>query len=151
MMRGIDTNVLVRLVTVDDPHQHSLAREFLDRCEEEGEEVHVTGAVLCELLWTISRGGYRYDRAQQADVIEGVLDAKVFVVENHDQVKAALQDFRAGRGDFPDYLIGRLNARAGARDTVTFDSHLEPAKGFTLLGEADYPPDAAPPSFVHEP
>lgn len=48
-----------------------------------------------------------------------------------DAVREALGDFRAGDADFADYLIDRLDRRAGCRDTLTFDARLTRADGFT--------------------
>ena len=150
-MRGLDTNVLVRLFTEDDPSQHALARSFVESCEDTDQELHVSAVVLCELVWTLAGTRYRSTREMQAQVVEELLETAIFVVEDHDLAKIALEDFRAGRGDLADYLIGRVNARAGSTDTVTFDRSLEAEKGFTVLEWPVYPPDAAPPSLLNEP
>jgi predicted nucleic-acid-binding protein len=84
-------------------------------------------------------------------VLQSILAAVSFRVQDRDLVDAAVLDFRDGQGDFADYLVRRLDARAGCVDTVTFDEVLEASTGFTLLRPEDYPPAAPPPSFVHEP
>jgi predicted nucleic-acid-binding protein len=45
----------------------------------------------------------------------------------------SLEEYRQGRGDFADYLIGWQNRRAGCTDTVTFDRKLKKASGFAFL------------------
>ena len=42
-------------------------------------------------------------------------------------------DFRPGRADFADYLLGWQSLSAGCADTVTFDRKLNGAAGFALL------------------
>jgi predicted nucleic-acid-binding protein len=48
-------------------------------------------------------------------------------------VQQALDDYRSGKADFADYLIGHQNRRAGCRDTLTFDVPLSKHEGFSLL------------------
>jgi predicted nucleic-acid-binding protein len=49
-MIGVDTNVLVRYITADDPKQFSLAKNLLEnKCSKENPGV-VNLIVLCELV-----------------------------------------------------------------------------------------------------
>ena len=48
-------------------------------------------------------------------------------------VIAAIESWRHGKADFPDYLIGHLNRQAGATTTVTFDADAASEPGFTRL------------------
>lgn len=139
-MRGVDTNVLARYLTADDPRQYSLARGFFTSAEELLEPLYLTQITLCELVWVLSGRRYGFDRARMAELLADILDSRAFVIEGRTQVQAALAAFRTGDGDFSDYLIHRIHQDAGCRDTVTFDGALEAGRGFTLLGETDYPP-----------
>jgi predicted nucleic-acid-binding protein len=49
------------------------------------------------------------------------------------EIWKALEDFTEGPADFSDYLIGRMNERAGANTTLTFDKALKDCQRFTLL------------------
>jgi predicted nucleic-acid-binding protein len=48
-------------------------------------------------------------------------------------VRRSLDEYRAGRADFADYLIGWQNRKAGCSETVTFDGKLGRAAGFAIL------------------
>lgn len=61
-MRGLDTNVLLRYVTADDPEQTPRARAVLERAEAEGERRHVSVIDLCELVWNLNSQRYGYSR-----------------------------------------------------------------------------------------
>lgn len=139
-MRGVDTNVLIRYFTADDPRQSSLASGFLTSAEDLLEPLYLTQITLCELVWVLRGRAYGFDRTRLAELLAGILDSRAFVIEGRNQVQAALADFRTGEGDFADYLIHCIHQDAGCRDTVTFDGALEPGRGFTLLGESEYPP-----------
>ncbi len=50
-MKGLDTNVLVRYITRDDPGQERTASRFLDSARTRAEPIFVNAIVLCELVW----------------------------------------------------------------------------------------------------
>ena len=97
-----------------------------------GEAIHLDVIVLCELAWVL-RTGYGRERREIADALDALLGAAPFTVDDREAVRTAIDRYRAGRGDFADYLIALRNQRAGCRDTVTFDRKLRPEDGFTTL------------------
>jgi predicted nucleic-acid-binding protein len=131
-VRGLDTNLLVRYVTDDDPAQAAVVRELFRDMEAAGERLHVSCIVLCELCWTLR--GYDCSREDISAVLAKILATGLFEVQDSDLVRYALEEYRQGRGDFADYLIGWQNRRAGCTDTVTFDRKLKKASGFAFLG-----------------
>jgi predicted nucleic-acid-binding protein len=133
-MQGLDTNVLVCLVTRDDPEQAERVPAFVEDAERRGEPLRVAVPVLCELAWVLQGRLYRYDRPSIAAVLERLLETRVLVIEARDVVRQALDDFRHGRADFPDYLVGRQNRDAGCDATVTLDGRLADEPGFAALG-----------------
>ena len=64
---------------------------------------------------------------------EKVLDTAQLVVEQADLARRALDDYRRGRGDFSDYLIGWRNRQARCSDTATFDRALRRSGLFRVL------------------
>ena len=132
-MRGVDTNVLVRYITDDDPEQSRVARTLIQGAEDEGDRLYINTIVVCELCWTLRGKQYRCDRPTIAAVLEKMLDARVFEFENRALVARAADEYRLGRADFADYLIGLSNDRVGCGDTVSFDTHLETLAGFRVL------------------
>lgn len=119
-MIGLDTNVLVRYLTQDDPVQSALASAFIERELSAAEPGIVGHIVLCEVGWVLSRA-YGYARAQVADALEALLTCREFHVESPDLAILALLDYRRGGADFSDYLLGRAHQRLGATHTATFD------------------------------
>ncbi len=132
-MRGIDTNVLVRYLTDDDPKQSPLARELIQGAEDEGERLYINTIVVCELCWTLRGKRYGYDRPTIAAALVKMLDARVFEFESRSLVARATEAYRLGRADFADYLIGLANDRAGCEKTATFDRRLESLGEFAIL------------------
>jgi predicted nucleic-acid-binding protein len=129
-LRGLDTNILVRYITQDDPAQAEQVRILLTEAEERRERFYLSGIVLCELSWTLRSKPYDYDRATVAEVLERILETSLFEIQDRDLTRRAVADYREGRADFPDYLLGWHHRSAGCADTVTFDRKLRDTEGF---------------------
>ena len=131
-MIGLDTNVLVRYLTQDDPVQSAQANAFVERQLSSAEPGIIGHGVLCEVGWVLSRA-YGYTRKQVADALGALLTCREFQVESPDLAILAVPDYRQGTADFSDYLLGRAHQRLGARYTATFDRKAAQAPQFTLL------------------
>jgi predicted nucleic-acid-binding protein len=132
-VRGLDTNVLLRYLTADVPVESARVDALFAEAEKAEERFFVSTIALCELTWTLRGRPYGLDRDQIAAVLEGILGANLFEVQDRALVRRALSDFRQGRADFADYLLGRQCLAAGCADTVTFDHKLSGSRGFSLL------------------
>jgi predicted nucleic-acid-binding protein len=145
-MRGLDTNVLVRFLTADEPNQSQTARRLVETAEAEGERLHVSLLVLAELVWVLRGARYGCSRAEVAVALDALLDATVFEIQDRDLVRRATTAFRNGPADFSDYLIGEMDRRAGCTTTLTFDRRLLTTEGFgEPADEAGCPPRVSEP------
>jgi len=131
-MIGLDTNVLVRYLTQDDPAQFAKAAAFIDAASEREEQFLVNTPVLCELVWVLA-AVYGYSREEIAQALEQIFTTAQFEIERLDEARQALGDFRSSKADFSDALIGRINRSLGAKHTVTFDRGLKAVETFRLL------------------
>jgi predicted nucleic-acid-binding protein len=132
-MRGLDTNVLVRFVTADDPAQTAVVQALLEQAEEAREQLFVSSIALCELVWTLRSRPYLLPRTEIATIVQKMLGTHLFEIQDRDLVRQAMVDYRQGPADFADYLLGCLNRRDGCVETLTFDRKLRGAAGFVLL------------------
>lgn len=119
-MIGLDTNVLVRFLTQDDPKQSAKANQIIARELTEKKPGFISHPVLIELIWVLK---FSYEQPKEAlvQVIESLLVTRQLLVERADLVYLALQKYRAGQADFSDALIYTLAQRAGCEKTLTFD------------------------------
>ena len=131
-MTGIDTNVLVRHLVADEPRQADRVQRWLAECRSAGESVYISAVVLCEAVWVL-RSIYGKPQAEILQVLEQLLEADVFQVEEPEAVERAIELSRRGKADFTDHLIGQLHRTRGCRATVTFDRALRTAADFRLL------------------
>ena len=130
-MIGLDTNILVRYLAQDDPRQSPLATEIIERRLSEANPGFLSVVVMVETVWVLHRA-YGLAEAEIAAAIERMLQADSLVVENEQEVFAAMIALKEGRGAFADALIAALGTRAGCAHTLTFDKAALGLPGFKL-------------------
>ncbi len=118
-MIGIDTNVLLRLFTTENPEQTAAAIKLMDGCGPSS--IRVANIVMAELVWTLLGRKYRLEKNRVVEIVEELLRREELVFENRSAVMMALRWFDGGKADFGDYLIAALNEEASASPTFTFD------------------------------
>jgi predicted nucleic-acid-binding protein len=131
-MKGLDTNVLVRYLTQDDPAQSRKANAVFERAIAGGERIHVDTVVLCELVWVL-HSAYGHDRATVAATLDKLLDAARLSIDGRDLVREAAGLYATGPGDFADYVLARRSRSAGCDTTLTFDRAHRGSDLFTVL------------------
>jgi predicted nucleic-acid-binding protein len=130
-MIGLDSNVLVRYLTQDDPVQSKKASQVVEAALRSGESLYLNHVVMCELNWVLARA-YDYDRAELADAMDKILSAAQFQFEDKNSLWQALAGFRQSGADFADCLIGAKNVGAGCASTLTFDKRAGGLPQFSL-------------------
>lgn len=132
-MIGLDTNVLVRFLTQDDPVQAALAVKAISTLTEEAPG-WISREVMVETVWVLDRA-YHLPRADIADAIDGLLSARELIVEEADRVGLAAQRWRDGGAGFADQMIALAGQGVGCRETLTFDSKAAKITGMRLLSD----------------
>lgn len=118
-MAALDTNILVRHFTQDDPAQvervdalfyHHLAQA----------PVFISAVTVCELVWVLRRA-YQYEKTAIIKVLDTMVHTPSLTIEHDERMLLALQDYRNGTADFADYLNARIAEHYGAAPLYTFD------------------------------
>lgn len=130
-MIGLDTNLLVRLFTQDDPAQYQRALRLLNDLPQ-GEKAIVNLVVVVELLWVL-RKAYHYESQDLARVIRVLTEHKKLHLPDKDLLREAAHRSLEKGGDIPDLIITLLNKSHDARTTYTFDRDAACSSDFTLL------------------
>ena len=131
-MIGLDTNVLVRYIMQDDAKQSLKATKIVEALDAVENSGYVTLVSIIELVWVLS-ASYELTRAQVAQALDSLTQAKQIKIESADQVIRALRVFKIGKSDFADCLIERSANSAGCEETVTFDVNASKHAGMTLI------------------
>lgn len=131
-MIGLDTNVIVRYLTQDDPVQSAAATELIEKKLTKEKPGFLNLIVICEMVWVLE-DCYDQDRLQILAVLEQLLKIVELRIEEVDIFQLAVGDYRDGKADFSDNLIARRNLAAGAEVTYTFDKKASKQPGFSKL------------------
>lgn len=131
-MIGLDTNILVRYLTQDDPVQSAQAIEILERRLTPKNPGFVSVVAIVEMIWVLDRA-YGLTVQEIATAVERLLQVEVLTIESEQEVFTAMVALKQGRGSFSDVLIAELGARAGCTHTLTFDQKAGRLPGFELV------------------
>jgi len=130
-MIGLDTNILVRYLTQDDPLQSAKATEIIERRLTEEVPGFVSIVAMVETVWVLDRA-YGLPAQKIAAAIERMLQTDVLLIENEQEVFTAMIALKQGQGSFADSVIAALGAKAGCSCTLTFDHKAARLRGFEL-------------------
>ena len=114
-MHAVDTNVLVRFLTRDDPEQAARARAAIT-----SHAIWVPLTVLLETEWVLRRS-YRLSMPDIAGTIRRLAGLPMVTLEHADRVAAALDLMEKGL-DMADAL--HVAGAAGCTAFLTFDADL---------------------------
>ena len=115
IVRAIDTNVLIRFLTKDNPEQYARARALI-----EGGDIFVATTVLLEAEWVL-RSGYEYARIDIISALRSFGGLEGVTLENPHATAQALEWVEGGM-DFADALHLASSSRYGS--FYTFDGRL---------------------------
>ena len=129
-MIGLDTNILVRFLTHDDPLQTPAAIKLMASLSSDS-PAFVSLVVIAELTWVLT-SLYRLEESEIALVVENLLRNDALIVERSEIVWQAFRKFKISNGGFADCLIQHSGNAAGCVYTLTFDKRAV-ATGMQLL------------------
>lgn len=118
-MIGLDTNVLVRYVTQDDPVQSPKASELIESLTTLSPGF-VSLVSVVELVWVL-QSCYECAKSEVVTVLETLLRTRELTIERAEIIWQALRRFTANKADFADCLIERCAHAAGCEYTASFD------------------------------
>ena len=126
-MRAVDTNMLVRLVTRDDPKQVAAAEAFV-----------ATGAwvphlAVAEATWVLA-SVYDRDPEQIANAIDMLLAHEQLTLQDEEVVAAAVAQYkRRPKVGFSDCLMLEVARKSGHTPLGTFDREFAKTEGVVRL------------------
>jgi len=130
-MIGLDTNVVVRYLTHDDPAQTAAAVRVIDSLSADSLGF-LSLIVIAELVWVLE-ASYRFKKNEVEQVLGILLRSKELVIERAEIVAQALRKFSASRADFADCLVERSAHAAECKYTLTFDRNAATGAGMRML------------------
>lgn len=130
-MIGLDTNVLVRYLTQDDPTHAALATRVMEQELTEDAPGFVGLVVLVETIWVLQRL-YRASTEEIRESVNDLLGCGSIVVESRDVVARALATAAKNSCGLADAIVSASALNAGCTKIVSFDRKAVRA-GMTLV------------------
>ena len=131
-MIGLDTNVVVRYLTQDDPKQSPIATRLMEKTLSSDEPGFISLVVLAEVVWVLVLL-YSVYRADVAEVVDGLLTTEQLRIESAQLAWRAKRRYERSKAEFSDALIAECAVAAGCKRSVTFDRTAAATSGFELL------------------
>ena len=133
-MIALDTNVLVRFLTGDDPAQQADASALLDRLTPE-EPGFIAREVVLELVWVLGHG-YGVPRKRVAQILAELLETRGLLFEDAAHVAHAAAEYGRGGPEFADQMILAAAKRVGAVPLFTLAHGLARMRGTAAVPRA---------------
>lgn len=118
-MLGIDTNIIVRLLTRDDQKQFDAAVELV-KASSADRPLFVNPMVIAETIWVLERV-YKTDRDTARKQVTGLLDTVEIKVPEMLHMENLAEWLQSPHPNFSDVVIAGLNRANGCEKTMTFD------------------------------
>jgi predicted nucleic-acid-binding protein len=117
-MRAADTNVVVRLLTRDDPRQTARAEAFVAK------GAWVSHIVLVEVIWVLE-SVFALSHKQLATAVDMLLNHRELALQDPEVITAALERFRRRpKLGFSDCMVLESARKAGHIPLATFAKEL---------------------------
>ncbi len=121
----IDTNILIRYVTNDDPKKAAKARALFERVEVGELEIFVCEAVLSEVIWVLTHPKvYNLSREEVSAFLDSFLRLSGVIIQGKSIYLRALEMYKITDLDFPDCILAALVENGKIDELITFDGHI---------------------------
>ena len=132
MIVGLDTAVVVRLLTSEPPDLASLALAYLQEREFAGDVVQVSDWVLAETCYALQHH-YGVPKKLALEWLRRFANSAGIQVSDSAKEILALPGLESASPGFVDRLIHRAYVRGGAREVVTFETSARKLPGMRVL------------------
>jgi predicted nucleic acid-binding protein len=130
----IDTNILIRFLTGDDPVKHAAAKALFSQISEGIVRVSAPEAVIAEAVFVLrSPRLYQLPRAQVVAMLTPIVRMPHFQLRNRRSVLRALHLFATTRLHFGDALVVAAMEHEGATTVYSFDHDFDRIPGMTRI------------------
>ncbi len=129
----IDTNLLVRYLTEDDPSKANDVKRLLLQAAQGEVRLLIPSVVIAELVWVL-QSFYKLDRGEIVPLLNAILHTHGVEVSDKTVVSEAIALFRDGTIDFIDAWIIAFAKTFEVRAVYTFDrKHFKGVEGIEMM------------------
>ncbi len=121
-MVAVDTNILVRRITNDDPELSPKAKKMLESAKP---GTILLDRLIIEEVGYVLHSNYQFDKAQVSGVYQALVSEEVFYIPENELVQLTVNLFTAEKPlSFEDCWLLALKRSGKVSDISTFDANL---------------------------
>ena len=129
----IDTNLLVRYLTEDDPAKANDVKRLLLKAAQDEVRLLIPSVVIAELVWVL-QSFYKLERSEMVPLLNAILHTRGVEVSDKTVVSDAIAIYRDEAIDFIDAWIVAFAKAAEVRAIYTFDrKHFKGIDGIEMM------------------
>ena len=116
----LDTNLLVRYLTEDEPAKADAVENLLDRASRGEVRLVIPSVVMAELVWVLE-SFYKMDQPRIAGLLDALLHTPGMEVQDNRLIRQALETYRENKVDFIDAWIMAFARQRSIRCIYSYD------------------------------
>ena len=116
----LDTNLLVRYLTEDDPEKADSVEILLDKASSGECRLIIPSVVMAELVWVLE-SFYKMKESQVADLLEALLHTPGLEVQENRLIRQTLEIYRRKQIDFIDAWVLAFARQRSIPRIYTYD------------------------------
>lgn len=126
----VDTDVVVRLLTGDDPVKQQAAEKLFSAVEQGEQSLLAPDTIIADAVYVLASARlYHISRPDIRDMLVALVRLPNFRIENKSSVLRALELFGATNVDFGDAMIVASMQHAGVRNLYSYDRDFDQMDG----------------------
>lgn len=129
----IDTNLLVRYLTEDEPSKANDVKRLLLKASQGEIRLLIPSVVIAELVWVL-QSFFKLERTEIATLLNAILYTRGVEVSDESIVSEAIVLYRDGNIDFIDAWVVAFAKASGVQAIFTFDRrHFKGIDGIEMM------------------
>lgn len=126
----VDTDIIIRLITHDDPKKQEAAAKLFEKVEDGELILTASDTAIADAVFVLSSPRlYNLPRTEIRDVLTSLLRYTNFKVDNKQAVIIALDLYSSTNLDFGDCILIALTAQTEAKEIYSYDHDFDKIKG----------------------
>jgi predicted nucleic acid-binding protein len=128
----IDTDVIIRLLTGDDPKKQAAASTLFERVEQGQLTIAAPDTVIADAVFVLSSPKlYHVSRVELKELLTPLVRLPHFRVQNQQSVLRALEIYASTKLDFGDTMIIASMEQQGSRTLYSYDTDFDRCQDIT--------------------
>lgn len=123
-MRFLDTNIIIRFLTNDDPKKADLCEKLFKHAKEGKQKLFISDLVIAETVWVLE-SMYNYPKNKLTDCIQKILNTPNIETENKDLLLNAITLYQLEDIDYIDAYNATIMGNKNIKEIYSYDTDFD--------------------------